>query len=277
MARKKQNPDDERHAMLQDSEAIGNQLMLTSAMSIAERSRLIFSAADKLMTEICLAADSIKIDGFKQFEEGFADSVLVTKPFFFDVVDIRRKAIYGELDTDKLQEQANKTDEGTEWTAKHNEMRKLLLAQLVKTDGEFTTILTTSAEADTNVHSDEADFIEWPEDIKKLIDECAKTRQHINKVLWPSMDKYANAFAIWCEADKWEFHDLLKWWHYRQGGYPKEGSKPKAWELIDKFQYMLRQSRKYGFDFIDGYLDRFGLDIDVIKEKPDDNAYIWDL
>lgn len=276
MARKKKNDEDQRHQMLIDSQEIGEQLGLTMQMSKHELANKILKAADSLQSEICEKADSIKVDGFKQFKDMLADTVLVTKGFFFELVDIRRKAMYGELDFDKLTEQTGKIDEGTQWAAKHDEMRKQLLASLRANNGEFDKVLTTAAEADITVETDDA-FMQWPDDVKELIDDCAKTRQLINTQLWPKMSKYANAFAVWCDAEPWEFHDLIRWYHYRAGGYPTAGSKPYLWAILDKFQYAIRQCREYGLDFADGYLERFGIEVNIKTDKPDDNAYIWDL
>lgn len=277
MARKKKNDELNRQQILANADSIANQLGLTLDMSVKECAAKILTSADKVMDDICIKSDSIKIDAYKEFEELMADTVLTTKPFFFELVDIRRKAMYGELDTDKLQSKNAELDEGTEWTAKHNEMRKQLIGAFVNNNGEFSKVLTSAVEADSTVEITEDSFIDWPEDVIVLVDDCAKIRQFINTVLWPKIQMHADAFSVYCEAEAWEFSFILQMWHYRNGGYPSKGSKPKMWEIIDKFQYALRQCRKYGLDFADGYLDRFGLEVNITKEQPSDSAYIWDL
>ena len=277
MARGKKNNEEAMQARLQNSVEIAEQLGLHSASyDIKTKARIILEAADKIQEQICAAADSIKIEGFEQAKEILGDTVMLTKPFFLELVDIRRKAIFDQSPewNENKDKQLPKIEEGTKWTATMDATRKKVYEDIAEHNGRITKLLSNDAEIDVNEAN--LPMIDAPEEFLELLDDCAATRQRINTELWPQMAKYHDCFTVECEAEDWEFHDIMRWWHYRKGGYPTEGSKPYLWAILDKFQYAFRQCNKYGLDFCDSYLERFGLDVQI-SGPVQDNAYEWDL
>lgn len=274
MARKKKNEERQRQQMIEDANHIADQLGLDKSADIKVCAKQIIEAADQVMKEICEKSDSIKIDGWQQVKEHMAETVLIDKGLFFELVEVRCCVLNGNsISFDK---QLPKIDDGFDWTIKHAEMQRRLYKELERTQGDLTKVLTNAIEPEVEAEIDESQYIEWPNEVKQIIDDCAKTRNYINGVLWPRLAKFANAFAIYCQAETWEFYDILKWYHYRQGDYPSKGNAPKLWDIINKFQYAMRQMDKYGFDFGREYCKRAGLNFDFEHECMD-SFFEWDL
>lgn len=277
MARGKKNNEEAMQARLQNSVEIAEQLGLHNASyDVKTKAHIILEAADKVQSSICALADSIKIDGFNEAKDILGEQIMLTKPFFLELVEIRRKALFDdsvEWSASKDKEVV-KIEDGTKWAATMDATRKKVYEEAARNNGNITRMLSNDAEIDVN--ETDLPMIDLPDEFVELLDSCAKTRQKINTELWPQMAKYHDCFTVECEAEDWEFHDIMRWWHYRKGGYPTEGSKPYLWAILDKFQYAFRQCNKYGLDFCEGYLERFGLDVQI-SGPVQDNAYEWDL
>ena len=277
MARKK-NLEAERNRMLQNSSEIAELIKLDPNADIKTKANLILSEADKTMTEICEKADSIKIDGWSEVAELLADTTLIDKWWFLELVDVRKDIMLGKSREEIAEKKLTGIEDLSDRLAKQAIMKKQFYQDMQNQTNEFSKLAFADIEIDnpTDAQLDDNDYMQLPDDVKSIIDNCAKTRNYINTILWPRLDKFADCFAIECQAEPWEFHDLLKWYHYRQGGYPLPGSAPKLWSIINKFQYAMRQMDRFGIDFGRQYCERAGLQFEFVHECRDE-FHNWDL
>ena len=278
MARKKNNPEAQRAQMLANSSEIAELINLDHKMSIKEKANFILEEADKTMTEICNKADSIKIDGWNQVAEILAETTLMDKRWFLELVEIRKDIMLGKSQEEIADKYKTGVSDQIDWLSRQAIMKKQFYEDMSNKDSAFSKLAISEIDVDnpTETELDESSYLELPEEVKTIIEDCAKTRNYINTVLWPKLRKFADCFAIECQAESWEFYDLLKWFHYRQGGYPLPGSAPKLWDIINKFQYALRQMDKYGIEFGRQYCERAGLKFEFVHECKD-SFHNWDL
>lgn len=278
MARKKNNPEAQRAQMLANSSEIAELINLDHKMSIKEKANFILEEADKTMTEICNKADSIKIDGWNQVAEILAEITLMDKRWFLELVEIRKDIMLGKSQEEIADKYKTGVNDQIDWLSRQAIMKKQFYEDMSNKDSAFSKLAISEIDVDnpTETELDESSYLELPEEVKTIIEDCAKTRNYINTVLWPRLDKFADCFAIECQAEPWEFHDLLKWYHYRQGGYPLPGSAPKLWSIINKFQYAMRQMDRFGIDFGSQYCERAGLQFEFVHEC-EDSFHNWDL
>lgn len=278
MARKKNNPEAQRAQMLANSSEIAELINLDHKMSIKEKANFILEEADKTMTEICNKADSIKIDGWNQVAEILAETTLMDKRWFLELVEIRKDIMLGKSQEEIADKYKTGVSDQIDWLSRQAIMKKQFYEDMSNKDSAFSKLAISEIDVDnpTETELDESSYLELPEEVKTIIEDCAKTRNCINTVLWPRLHKFADCFAIECQAESWEFYDLLKWFHYRQGGYPLPGSAPKLWDIINKFQYALRQMDKYGIEFGRQYCERAGLQFEFVHEC-EDSFHNWDL
>lgn len=278
MARKKNNPEAQRAQMLANSSEIAELINLDHKMSIKEKANFILEEADKTMTEICNKADSIKIDGWNQVAEILAETTLMDKRWFLELVEIRKDIMLGKSQEEIADKYKTGVSDQIDWLSRQAIMKKQFYEDMSNKDSAFSKLAISEIDVDnpTETELDESSYLELPEEVKTIIEDCAKTRNYINTVLWPRLHKFADCFAIECQAESWEFYDLLKWFHYRQGGYPLPGSAPKLWDIINKFQYALRQMDKYGIEFGRQYCERAGLKFEFVHEC-EDSFHNWDL
>lgn len=278
MARKKNNPEAQRAQMLANSSEIAELINLDHKMSIKEKANFILEEADKTMTKICNKADSIKIDGWNQVAEILAETTLMDKRWFLELVEIRKDIMLGKSQEEIADKYKTGVSDQIDWLSRQAIMKKQFYEDMSNKDSAFSKLAISEIDVDnpTETELDESSYLELPEEVKTIIEDCAKTRNYINTVLWPRLYKFADCFAIECQAEPWEFHDLLKWYHYRQGGYPLPGSAPKLWSIINKFQYAMRQMDRFGIDFGRQYCERAGLQFEFVHEC-EDSFHNWDL
>jgi hypothetical protein len=249
---------------------IANQLSLTANMAIIEKSNIILESANKIQGTICKMADSIKIDAYEQVKNELGELIPFTKPLFFELVNMRKVALFGDKPID-VDETMHKIESGNEWINKHDTLRKYMHEHA--TDGKAIKLLTNESQIDTSELS--TDFIEVPETITTVIEQCAIARHELDTEVWPQLHMHRDCFCIECDASPWEFDDLLKYHYYRSGGYPSPNSPPKLWHIIGTFKYAYDLCNKFELDFINEYCKRFGLEIKSTASLP--NVNDWDI
>ncbi|MCK9574700.1 MAG: hypothetical protein WC979_00060 [Candidatus Pacearchaeota archaeon] len=249
--------------MRENAEEVVELTQLNSVpRSTVQKAQVLLESANAVLTEICEGSDSIKIDAWAEIKELLEENVSITKPFFFELVNIRRKKLFGDLEIDK--DLLEKMDADALTSAKKSATRKHLYTDMQTNDDKINRLLSL----DTNVTVTEGEPEYFPMDkrITSLLDECATTRQRLNATLWPLMKKHHDAYVVECNGDPKEFWQMLQYFHYRTGGYPNEKTPPKLWSVVDKYKTALDLCAKFEYDLCEQWNKRFGLQV-VSTEK----------
>lgn len=246
------------------------ELEIVNITDSIEKAHALMEAADAVLTQICSGSDSIKIDAWEEIKECLEENVTITKPFFFELVNIRRKKLFGELNVDDSLMQKMETELGL--ANSKIATRRHMYNDLAVSDDNFKRLL--SKDSTIIVTESDAEYVNLDKRIITIIDECATTRQNLNAVLWPKLKLICLAYQHACNGDPTDFWDMLQFYHYRSGGYPNENTPPKLWSVIDKYRRAVDLNAMFGYDLLEKWNKRFGLEIIVSEiQKEDINNY----
>ena len=116
------------------------------------------------------------------------------------------------------------------------------------------------------------------EEFEKIMEDSAKKREYINKVLYGQYKTYAKAaeYITKLELTYGKFKQLVDWEYYKEGGYPSPTTPAKLWSIFNRFNESIRLVNKYGFTQQDGLCKEFGLNIELVKPVPVKHPWMTD-
>ena len=102
------------------------------------------------------------------------------------------------------------------------------------------------------------------------MEDSAKKREYINKILYGQYKKYAKAaeYITKLELNYGDFKKLVDWEHYKEGGYPSPTTPAKLWSVFDKYAHAMNLMTKYEFTQQNELNKEFGLDIKLMTPHP---------
>ena len=107
-------------------------------------------------------------------------------------------------------------------------------------------------------------------EFEKIMEDSAKKREYINKILYGQYKKYAKAaeYITKLELNYGDFKKLVDWEHYKEGGYPAPTTPAKLWSIFDKYAHAMNLMTKYEFTQQNELNKEFGLDIKLMTPHP---------
>jgi hypothetical protein len=222
----------------------------------------LVTACLDIQCEICKSSDSIKIDDLTKIK----DITNIDKKTYMDFVNI-----CALKNNDKLKEKAiQKFESDFEnrlviANLRHSFLESYMSGNELKiTDG------------DNYEYKPFSDY--KSEEFEKIMEDSAKKREYINKVLYGQFKTYAKAaeYITKLELTYGKFKQLVDWEYYKEGGYPSPTTPAKLWSIFNRFNESIRLITQYGFTQQDGLCKEFGLNIELVKPVPVKHPWMTD-
>lgn len=223
--------------------------------------KLVNSCLD-IQREICKSSDSIKIDDLTKIQ----DITNIDKKTYMDFVNI-----CSLKNNDKLKEKAIQKFES-------DFENRLVIANLRHSFLE-------SYMSGNELKITDGDNYEYKpfndyrsEEFEQIMEDSAKKREYINKVLYGQYKTYAKAaeYITKLELTYGKFKQLVDWEYYKEGGYPSPTTPAKLWSIFNRFNESIRLIDKYGFTQHEALKKEFGLDLNLVNPVPVKHPWMTD-
>ena len=265
MAKKKKNltPEEEKQIKLQKLkkvyDIINEELSLDVHDSI-EQVHMLVDAGDKVLNEICIISDDIKLNDLCKAQE----LTPLDKKTYLDFV-----RICSLKNNDSLKDKAiSKFEEDFSQKLFITNLRHSFLESFMSGyDLKITNEDNEEYKPFSDYKSDE---------FNAIMQDSAKKQEYINLVLRRKFKQLSKAaeYITQCELTPKDFKNLVDWQHYKDGCYPTPTSPSKIWSVFDKFNYAHRTLNKWGYNDVSNNLKHeFGLDVNEIESHPVDHPW----
>ena len=227
---------------------------------INEQVHILVMACSDIQTEICTVADSIKIEDLTKVQ----DITDIDKKTYLDFVNITALK-----NNDKLKEKAIAKFE-------NDFSNRLVIANLRHAFLE-------SYMSGNDLKITDPDNYEYKpfedyksEEFEKIMEDSAKKREYINKVLYGHYKTLAKAAEYITKLDLTysNFKNLVDWEHYKEGGYPSPTSPAKLWSIFKKYGDAMNLMNKYEFTQQNDLNKEFGLDVKLMTPHPVNHPWL---
>ena len=257
MAKKQLTEEEKREKKLQKLAVIYGQVddeLHIAGKPINEQIHILVDKCNVLQTEICQIADSIKIDDLTKVQ----DITDIDKKTYLDFVNI-----CALKSNDKLKEKAiAKFESDFENRLFISNLRHSFLESYMS---GYDLKITDESNQEYKPFADYKS-----EEFEKIMEDSAKKREYINKILYGQYKKYAKAaeYITKLELNYGDFKKLVDWEHYKEGGYPSPTTPAKLWSIFDKYAHAMNLMSKYEFTQQNELNKEFGLDIKLMTPCP---------
>lgn len=220
----------------------------------------LVTACLDIQCEICKQSDSIKIDDLTKVQ----DITNIDKKTYLDFVNI-----CALKNNDKLKEKAIQKFEG-------DFENRLVVANLRHAFLES----YMSGEELKITDEDNYEYKAFPdyksEEFEKIMEDSAKKREYINKVLYGQYKTYAKAaeYITKLELTYGQFKELVDWEYYKEGGYPTPTTPAKLWSIFNRYNEAIRLMSKYGFTQQNELNKEFGLTVELKEPSPVEHPWM---
>lgn len=235
------------------------KLNFTDDMSVNERAKALVMAADDVQSDICRLADSIAIDAYAEVKEHYPE-LGIPKNVWLELVHIRRLQRHTQLSDDYIAKIAATFEGAKNVTA----LRSAMLKAIQENNLDNAAIPTCETEKQLSFEANE----KLSEEFIVLLNTCADTRHEIDSQLWPRLRAFGDAFCYLTKEPYKVFKQLLDFWHYRNGGWPKATTPPRIWNVIFHFINSLDTLDRYGFTMGQDWCRRMGLKVERTLPSP---------
>jgi len=221
---------------------------------INEQIHILVNACSDIQSEICSVADSIKIEDLTKVQ----DITDIDKKTYLDFVNITALK-----NNDKLKEKAISKFE-------NDFSNRLVIANLRHS------FLESYMSGNDLKITDQDNYEYKPfedyksEEFEKIMEDSAKKREYINKVLYGHYKTLAKAAEYITKLDLSysKFKNLVDWEHYKEGGYPSPTSPAKLWSIFNRYNEAINLMTKYEFTQQNELNKEFGLDVNLVTPHP---------
>ena len=257
MAKKQLTEEEKKEKRLQKLAIIYGQVddeLHISGHPVNEQVHALVDRCNVLQTEICQMSDSIKIDDLTKVQ----DITDIDKKTYLDFVNI-----CALKSNDKLKEKAiAKFESDFESRLFISNLRHSFLESYMS---GYDLKITDESNQEYKPFADYKS-----EEFEKIMEDSAKKREYINKVLYGQYKKYAKAaeYITKLELNYGDFKKLVDWEHYKDGGYPTPTTPAKLWSIFDKYNNAIRLMEKYEFTQQKDLNKEFGINIELTKPSP---------
>lgn len=257
MAKKQLTEEEKREKKLQKLAVIYGQVddeLHIAGKPINEQIHILVDKCNALQTEICQMADSIKIEDLTKVQ----DITDIDKKTYLDFVNI-----CALKSNDKLKEKAiAKFESDFENRLFISNLRHSFLESYMS---GYDLKITDESNQEYKPFADYKS-----EEFEKIMEDSAKKREYINKILYGQYKKYAKAaeYITKLELNYGDFKKLVDWEHYKEGGYPSPTTPAKLWSIFDKYAHAMNLMSKYEFTQQNELNKEFGLDIKLMTPCP---------
>ena len=257
MGKKQLTEDEKREKKLQKLAIIYGQVdseLHIAGKSVNEQIHVLVDKCNALQTEICQISDSIKIDDLTKVQ----DITDIDKKTYLDFVNI-----CALKSNDKLKEKAiAKFESDFENRLFISNLRHSFLESYMS---GYDLKITDESNQEYKPFADYKS-----EEFEKIMEDSAKKREYINKILYGQYKKYAKAaeYITKLELNYGDFKKLVDWEHYKEGGYPSPTTPAKLWSVFDKYAHAMNLMTKYEFTQQNELNKEFGLDIKLMTPHP---------
>lgn len=214
----------------------------------------LVTACLDIQAEICKSSDSIKIDDLTKIK----DITNIDKKTYMDFVNI-----CALKNNDKLKEKAIQKFE-------NDFENRLVIANLRHAflESYMSGNELKITDGDNYQYKPFSDY--KSEEFERIMEDSAKKREYINKVLYGQYKTYAKAaeYITKLELTYGKFKQLVDWEYYKDGGYPSPTTPAKLWSIFNRFNESIRLINKYGFTQQDELCKEFGLNIELTTPHP---------
>lgn len=233
-------------------EQIKDELGLTG--NRIEDIHTLVEECNKLQGEICVAADTIKIDDLATANEYAPE---LTKQAYVEFVKYavsKKNGKLSEKQQDKYNEHLNKQKLDLGY-------RQSFFNTFIESDNLDVIDLDVNVARETPTTSEE---------FSELIDKSAKTREYINSVLYGRYRILQRA-AIYISGFRLSPADfkIMVDMEYYKGGYPKEDSDPYIISAFRRFYRIYKLLHDYQFNLGENTTKLFGFDVHIENEDFD--------
>ncbi len=231
-----------------------NDELHISGKSVNEQIHILVNRCLALQLEICQTSDSIKIDDLLKVQ----DITDIDKKTYLDFVNI-----CALKSNDKLKEKAiAKFESDFESRLFISNLRHSFLESYMS---GYDLKITDESNQEYKPFADYKS-----EEFEHIMEDSAKKREYINKVLYGQYKKYAKAaeYITKLELNYGNFKQLVDWEYYKNGGYPTPSTPAKLWSIFNRYNEAIRLMTKYEFTQQNDLNKEFGLDIKLNTPVP---------
>ena len=241
-------------AKLAASYDIADNELHIAGKPINEQIHILVMTCSDIQSEICSVADSIKIDDLLKVQ----DITDIDKKTYLDFVNITALK-----NNDKLKEKAIAKFE-------NDFSNKLMTANLRHS------FLESYMSGNDLKITDQDNYEYKPfedyksEEFEKIMEDSAKKREYINKVLYGHYKTLAKSAEYITKLDLSysKFKNLVDWEHYKEGGYPSPTSPAKLWSIFNRYNEAINLMIKYDFTQQNELNKEFGLSVELVEPHP---------
>ena len=263
MAKKQLTEEQKKEKKLQKlasvySEADGE--LNIAGKPINEQVHILVDTCVAIQHEICAMSDSIKIDDLLKVQ----DITDIDKKTYLDFVNI-----CALKNNDKLKEKAIAKFENdfNNRLFISNLRHAFLESYMSGNDLKITDDSNYEYKPFSDYKSDE---------FEKIMEDSAKKREYINKVLYKRYKGFAQAAEYITKLDLSyaKFKQLVDWEVYRDGGYPAPTTPGRLWSIFNKYNDAMRLMNQYEFTQQNELNNEFGLHIKLGETHPVDHPWM---
>ena len=228
--------------------------------SINEQVHILVDTCVAIQHEICAMSDSIKIDDLTKVQ----DITDIDKKTYLDFVNI-----CALKNNDKLKEKAIAKFENdfNNRLFISNLRHAFLESYMSGNDLKITDDSNYEYKPFSDYKSDE---------FEKIMEDSAKKREYINKVLYKRYKGFAQAAEYITKLDLSyaKFKQLVDWEVYRDGGYPAPSTPGRLWSIFNKYNDAMRLMNQYEFTQQNELNHEFGLHIELGETHPVEHPWM---
>lgn len=231
-----------------------------STLKTNEQIHKLVDACLSIQSEICNVSDSIKIDDLVKVQ----DITDIDKKTYLDFVNI-----CALKNNDKLKEKAiAKFESDFENRLFISNLRHSFLESYMS---GYDLKITDESNQEYKPFTDYKS-----EEFEKIMEDSAKKREYINKVLYKRYKSLAAAaeYVTNLELTYNKFKELVDWEYYKEGGYPTPSTPAKLWSIFNRYAEAMNLMEKYEFTQQNDLNKEFGLDVKLMTPHPVDHPWL---
>ena len=218
---------------------------ISDDMTEVEKIHILVDLGDSLMCEICENADLITVTGVNRVQNEVSQKI--DKDVFIEFVKFYAKNC--SKDKEDIQETKifEKILKDIEQSVYKINLKRLFYMTFISEDEIVVPVDVKHTEFPRLTPEKNKKF-------KEILNSCAKTRNYIDKELWPQYEEYAEIaeYVTKGEISREKYKQLVDYQHYSSNDEKRFNTFDKKWQkLHDLFieRYML--CKKYGYDYFD--------------------------
>lgn len=218
---------------------------LTEDMTTVQKVHTLVNLGDSLMCEICENADFITVTGVNRVHNEVSPKI--DKNVFIEFVKFYAKNC--SKDKENVQETKifSKILKDIEQSVYKINLKRLFYMAFFSEDEIVVPIDVKHAEFPRLTPEKNKKF-------KEILRSCAKTRNYIDKELWPQYDEYAEVaeYVTNGEISREKYKQLVDYQHYSGNDEKRFNTFDKKWQkLYDLFLERYSLCKKYGYGYFD--------------------------